>query len=110
MAAETPISSRTMDDLDLMDSAFVVMVLSRGRSPLRARVTPLESYPGNKRSGAEQFGHDEHGESKTSDRLALIAGRHTPRRGRRFAVTVRSGHRFSSHLLRGWRHTAAYVW
>jgi hypothetical protein len=28
-AAETPISSVTMDDLNLMDSAFVVTVLSR---------------------------------------------------------------------------------
>ena len=55
---------------------------------LRARVTPLESYPGNKRSGAEQLGHDEHSESKTSGRLALIAGRHTAGRGSRFAVTV----------------------
>ena len=32
IAAETPIPSGTMDDLDLVDSAFVVTVLSRGFS------------------------------------------------------------------------------
>jgi hypothetical protein len=80
-------------------------------SAARSRVTPLESYPGNKRSGAEKFGHDEHGESKTSGRLALIVGRRTARRGRWLAVTV-IGPAIGFHLvsLQGWRHTAAYVW
>jgi hypothetical protein len=104
MAAGTPFSSGTTDDLD---SAFVV---AGTFSAARSRMTPLESYPGNKRSGAEQLGHDEHGESKTSGRLALIADRQTARRGRRFAAKV-IGRVIGSHVgsLKGWRHTAAYV-
>jgi hypothetical protein len=35
MAAETPISSRAMEDLDLVDGAFFITAL--GHSPLRPR-------------------------------------------------------------------------
>jgi hypothetical protein len=88
-----------MDDLGLMDSAFVVTVLSRRTfSAACSRANPLESYPGNKRSGAEELGHDEQGESKTPGRLALIADRHIARTRRRLAVKV-IGRAIGFHLV-----------
>jgi hypothetical protein len=87
-----------MDDLDLLDAHLCHGVVTRTFSAARSRVTPLESYPGDKRSSAEQLGHDEHGESKTSGRLALIADRHAARRGRRFAVKV-IGRAIGFHLV-----------
>jgi DNA-binding CsgD family transcriptional regulator len=58
----------------------------------------LENHQRDKRSGAEQLGDDEQGERETAGRLALIAGCHTARRGRRLAVTV-IGRGFGFHLV-----------
>jgi hypothetical protein len=85
-----------MDDLDVVDSALLSRRCHAGRSV--ARATPLESYPGNKRSGAEELGHDEQGESKLPGRLALIADRDIAWTRRRSAVKV-IGRAIGFHLV-----------